>query len=288
MKGIFLGPQNPKWVENGLRMIERWINTLVPFRGASAERDGSDGLVPQPMKGEENFVLHGDGKFREVSAGGGGAPGTIPIYDVGGDLVTDADFRYDPTTDTLYAPHITAQSVDADVVFVDPEVYGPGWDGDNSVPTKNDTYDAIQALASQVAAVAPVPIFSKSVQVTPVAGIDIESSIMVGAVTVVATTRLVWVNVTITGSGWKRKKKHAKPSVWTLDMQLKNATTGVRWSLGKITIGIPANSKWTPFSLPLVGAISRLPMAVYNLVLVSSIFGAVPGTVTVNVMGQAP
>ena len=50
MKRIFLGPQGPpsyigKWTENGLRMIERWINTLVEFRGATADRDGSDDRI---------------------------------------------------------------------------------------------------------------------------------------------------------------------------------------------------------------------------------------------------
>jgi hypothetical protein len=297
MKRIFLGPQGPpsyigKWTENGLRMIERWINTLVEFRGATADRDGSDGVVPQPKAGDENKALFGDGKWRTLGSSGGTPPppGSIPIYDLTGNPVTDVDFRYDPTTDTLYAPHIEALTVVADTVTVDPEVYGVGWDGDNSVPTKNDVYDKIESMASGGGGAVAVPVFWNNISIIPAAGFGLQYEIVHLAVAVLATTKLVWINAIITGSGTKRKKrkKRGKATVWTFDMQLKNSATGTTWSLGTVTASIPANSKQTSFKLPIIGAISRLPVASYHLMLVSSLLDATPGTLTVNVVGQAP
>lgn len=37
-----------------------------------------------------------------------------------------------------------------DVLNIKPEVYGPGWNGDNSAPTKNDTYDKIEAVVASI------------------------------------------------------------------------------------------------------------------------------------------
>ena len=43
------------------------IQKLAPLMtGATATTDGKQGIVPQPLKGEEDFVLHGDGEWRVV------------------------------------------------------------------------------------------------------------------------------------------------------------------------------------------------------------------------------
>ena len=43
------------------------IQKLAPLMtGATSTADGKQGIVPQPLKGEENFVLHGDGEWRVV------------------------------------------------------------------------------------------------------------------------------------------------------------------------------------------------------------------------------
>ena len=293
MKRIFLGPLGPAsyrstWVDNGLKMIERWINTLVEFRGAAADRDGSDGLVPQPKAGDENKALFGDGKWRTPDASSGTAPpGGIPIYDTGGDLVTDADFRYDPTTDTLYAPHIDAQSVSADVVFVDPEVYGPGWNGDDSLPTKNDVYDKIESMSAGGGTAVPVFYTQIPTPVTATPGTN-EYTILSGAITVdIAVTKIVWVNAIISGGGKVKKKKRGRAQVWTFDLLLKNGPNYL--SFGKATAKIPANGKTTPFDLAIIGALTRVPNGTYNVVLVSSFTGPItPSPLTVNVMGQGP
>lgn len=293
MKRIFLGPLGPAsyrstWVDNGLKMIERWINTLVEFKGAAADRDGSDGLVPQPMAGDENKALFGDGKWRAPGGGASGTlPGTIPIYDAGGNPVTDPDFRYDPTTDTLYAPHITAQSVDADVMFVDPEVYGPGWNGDNSVPTKNDIYDQLESMA--VGGGSSVPVFYTQIPIPVTATIGIhEYPVIAGAITVdIAVTKVVWINAVIIGSGKVKKKRRGRAQIWSFDIQLKSGSNYL--SFGTAQVAIPANGKWTPFTLAIIGALTRVPDGPYSVVLISNLAGSIsPGPLTVNVMGQGP
>lgn len=43
--------------------------TYYPFTGATAYNDGSAGLVPKPYRGQQNYVLHGNGTFRQLYDG---------------------------------------------------------------------------------------------------------------------------------------------------------------------------------------------------------------------------
>ena len=43
--------------------------TYYPFTGASSFSDGSAGLVPKPYRGQQNYVLHGNGTFRQLYDG---------------------------------------------------------------------------------------------------------------------------------------------------------------------------------------------------------------------------
>jgi len=110
MKGIFLGPIGQSfqlWSQNALQNIERWVNTLTEFRGATAARDGADGLVPQPKKGDETKFLCGDGTFKAASGGGGisavptPANNQIAIWTDATHIEGDADFTYDTVTNIL-------------------------------------------------------------------------------------------------------------------------------------------------------------------------------------------
>lgn len=42
------------------------------MKGATEDEDGSGGFAPAPKKGEQDFVLYGDGTWREPKGGGGG------------------------------------------------------------------------------------------------------------------------------------------------------------------------------------------------------------------------
>jgi len=294
MKRIFFGPVTAsfqKWGVDALQNVERWINTLTEFRGAVDGdvdgRDGSDGLVPQPKKGEATFVLHGDGKFKAVSGSGGGfppgaPPGSIPIADASGNPIVDADFRYDPTTDTLYAKN----------VVVSPEVYGPGWDGDDSVPTKNDTYDAIQNVIASIpggGGGTTVPVFytlaPKPMSVTPG---TTEGTIIGGSsVAVTAATKAVWIMASVSGSGSVKKKVRGNKT-WSFEMRLKSG--GISLLLGSAKTTIVSSGKPNPFTLSIAGAYPRVPVGNYNVVLISTYAApiAANGDLSVTLMGQAP
>ena len=62
--------ENDILVHNG----ERWVNQNIydfaekPMEGASAETDGKGGLVPQPMKGQQNLFLQGNGLWANPTA----------------------------------------------------------------------------------------------------------------------------------------------------------------------------------------------------------------------------
>ena len=45
-------------------------STTNGFTGATAQSNGSPGLVPQPSAGEQNFILYGDGSWREITLPG--------------------------------------------------------------------------------------------------------------------------------------------------------------------------------------------------------------------------
>jgi len=66
-------------------------------------------------------------------SGGGGTPGgsdTQVQFNNSSAFGGDADFTF-----------TGGNTLNVDVAIVDAETYGTGWNGDNSVPTKNDTYD---------------------------------------------------------------------------------------------------------------------------------------------------
>ncbi len=74
----------------------------------------------------------------ETMAGTPAGANTNIQYNASGSFGAEAAFTYDASTNTA----------DVDVITVDGEAYGAGWDSDNSVPTKNDTYDKIQTIVS--------------------------------------------------------------------------------------------------------------------------------------------
>jgi hypothetical protein len=294
MKRVFYGPQGPasnrnRWVDAALQQVERWINTLEAFRGATTSRDGSDGLVPQPMAGEQSYALFGDGKYHPVSGGGGGgavgSPGEIQISDGAGNPISDSDFKYDPSTDTLYAKHISAQDA-----TVNGEVYGPGWDGDNTVPTKNDVYDKIESMGAIVPPpvfFTPWPINVTSSVVGPPTGDNVYT--IISGIVVASTSKLVWIMAQIAGSG-TIKKKLAKPVTWNFELQLKNVATGAWTLLGTAAFTVKANGIANKFNLNVSTFRPAVSAATYDLILVSK-RGSKPmstGAVTVNVMGQIP
>src|SRR4029077_7606632 len=128
--------------------------------------------------------------------------------DGGGGFTSDPDFVYDPSTDTLYAKN----------VYTTPEIYGPGWDGDNTCPTKNDVYDKMETIA---AAASPVPVFftASPFSVVPTSGRQ-EYLVLSGAVNVTTATKLVWAMLRLTGTGTV-KKKLKKSYPWSFEVQLR-------------------------------------------------------------------
>ena len=69
------------------------------MKGATEDEDGSGGFVPTPKKGEQDFVLYGDGTWREAKGGG-------VNYNIGSGL------KFDEKTNTLSVD--TANEVEAD------------------------------------------------------------------------------------------------------------------------------------------------------------------------------
>lgn len=71
----------------------KWLCLTQTFTGATASADGTPGPVPAPLAGQDNFVLSGNGQWRDLVAlltllgysGGGGGGGTVttePIYNI--------------------------------------------------------------------------------------------------------------------------------------------------------------------------------------------------------------
>lgn len=98
--------------------------------GATDNEDGGGGFVPAPSAGEQDYVLHGDGTWREIKAGGGeggGEPAEVQIMSedvagiakVGDNLKIDGDGRLSvDTTDEVEGDStrpITAAAVFATV-----------------------------------------------------------------------------------------------------------------------------------------------------------------------------
>lgn len=289
MKGISLGPLGPAsyrgaWYENGLKQIERWINTLVQFRGATHDRDGADGLVPQPKAGDENKFLCGDGTYRDPTEGASGTSGSIQISDGSGGFTSDPGFTYNSATDTL-----SVGDIDADVVSVVDEAYGAAWDGKTDVPTKNALYDKIETLA---ASVSPVPVFTTTFAVAPVAGRQ-EYVVAAAAVVVTAATKAFWGMFKIE-SGGTVKKKIRRNYAWDFTVQLRSGAPGSYSyvELATASIIIKSNGLVQYFKIPLYGFHAKdgvMPAGTYDLMLVSNFTGPItPEALQISVMGQVP
>lgn len=59
------------------QMHQNEVAATTPFQGASSNANGEKGIVPQPMAGDENKVLHGDGTWKPVQGGGGGGSSNL-------------------------------------------------------------------------------------------------------------------------------------------------------------------------------------------------------------------
>ena len=87
------------------------------------------------------IVAYDGTNFRIVGAAGGGSgtPGgsdTQVQVNGSGSFAGDPDFTF-----------TGGNTLNVDVAIVDAETYGAGWNGDNSVPTKNDAFDGLAPLA---------------------------------------------------------------------------------------------------------------------------------------------
>jgi hypothetical protein len=292
MKGISLGPlgsssYRESWTENGLKQVERWINTVQRFRGSTASGHGADGLVPQPKVGDEARFLRGDGSWGDPALSqSSGDPGSIQISDGDGGFTDDSDFGYDTTTDTLFAKHVISQDV-----TVNGEVYGPGWNNDNTVPTKNDVYDKMEVLATAVADVVPTPVFrtAESVYILPSVG-RLEFMIMPAAVPVTPTSKGMWAMFKIQGSGTVRRKIR-RNATWDFLLQLRTGSPGAYSYLDLVaaTTTIKASGVANNFVLSLQAFLTPISPGTYDIVLISNYTGKItPGAVQVSVMGQVP
>ena len=72
--------------QTGLARVRDWIKTnfatKTAFGGASSNQNGSSGLVPAPIAGDQDKVLGADGTWKTVSSGGSysdftGAEGSV-------------------------------------------------------------------------------------------------------------------------------------------------------------------------------------------------------------------
>jgi hypothetical protein len=74
-------------------------------------------------------------------AGGGGAVNSVSN--------SDTTLTISPTTGSVVASlNLNKANTWGQPQSVPDEIYGPGWDGSNEVPTKNALYDKIQSLSS--------------------------------------------------------------------------------------------------------------------------------------------
>jgi hypothetical protein len=116
--------------------------TTLVLDGVSADNASGtltcsqDEAVTIYYKDVDNVIIYKSG----AGGGGGGgataagATGNVQYKSAGGGLQAEAAFSYDSATNIL----------DVDILTVDTEVYGAGWNGDNSVPTKDATYDEME------------------------------------------------------------------------------------------------------------------------------------------------
>jgi hypothetical protein len=287
MKRIFLGPgtSGESWVQNGLQMIERWINTLVAFTGAAADRDGSDGIVPQPFKGDQDKVLHGDGKWRTPASGGGGSggdtgtPGSIPIFGTDGTITDDGDeFTYDPDNNILYAQYVVVE----DAPFDD------SWDGDPSVPTKNAIHDLVADVTAAQVQSFHTP-FSKNIGKPPVGTYYYD--VLVPGFTITSPDQAVWLIGTIASGAALPKSSAGKVVTHTMQLHVRRGTPGnyTYIQFGQISHPYYRN-KPKSYEDSLIGARSGFTVGDYDIVVRSSTdtsrYALHIGEITVNVLGM--
>jgi hypothetical protein len=112
------------------------LDGVSPDNASGTLTCSQDEAVTIYYKDVDNVIIYKSG----AGGGGGGgataagATGNVQYKSAGGGLQADATFNMDSVTHIL----------DVNGVTVDAETYGAGWNGDNSVPTKNDTYDEME------------------------------------------------------------------------------------------------------------------------------------------------
>jgi hypothetical protein len=113
--------------------------TTLVLDGVSADNASGtltcskDEAVTIYYKDVDNVIIYKSGAGGATAAG---ATGNVQYKSAGGGLQAEAAFSYDSATNNLAV----------EIVTVTTEVYGAGWNGDNSVPTKDAVYDQFQAM----------------------------------------------------------------------------------------------------------------------------------------------
>ena len=87
-----------------------------PFSGATSSADGLSGVVPTPLSGQEDYTLHGDGTWRESTAGSAGKVFITDVVKRG--ACTYVDLVYGTGNDE---GTVTAATVNADTVYISVE-----------------------------------------------------------------------------------------------------------------------------------------------------------------------
>jgi len=138
------------------------VTLNINSEGAIAVKDneGNNTGIGDIVAGGTYILRYNGTNFRIVGAtgggGGGGTPGgsdTQVQFNNSSAFGGDADFTF-----------TGGNTLNVDVAIVDAETFGSGWNGDNSVPTKNDAYDEIILKQS---------IINSAVALTDASSIDI-------------------------------------------------------------------------------------------------------------------
>lgn len=78
------------------QMHQNEVASTTPFTGASSSANGTQGIVPRPMAGDQEKYLRGDGTWAEVQGGGGGSSTLAGLSDVSLTSLADGDIlKYD-------------------------------------------------------------------------------------------------------------------------------------------------------------------------------------------------
>lgn len=129
----------------------KFNGTVLRMMGAWEQGGGGHVIeeegTPLTQRADLNFV----GAGVTATDAGGKTVVTIP----GGASAGGSDTQVQFNNSTAFAGDADftftgGNTLNVDVAIVDAEVYGAGWNGDNSVPTKNDTYDQVELKAALV------------------------------------------------------------------------------------------------------------------------------------------